>query len=222
MKLWFIPHTAVNKDFYLTQIIPRWPSNPETRTESSESLISKNVMLMSASLTTTGRDFHAWFAPCGFPSSCPVFSRIQKLWADVLASLRRKLRGVCDAFSAILVHVCGSCDICGLLSVCGGTVDDSESDCWRFFFFFCRLFDYRREKIVWHFVFFSFISPSLIFSSSSIFSAPFLLLLESFPSSSLPCSFQLSFQVIADSAYCMKLCLRAYAVSYHPKYKDFS
>lgn len=101
---------------------------------------------MSASLTATGRDFHAWFAPRGFPSSCLVFSCIQKLWADVLASLRSKLRGVCDAFSAILVHVCGSCDICGLLSVCGGTADDSESDWWRFFFFLPVVWLKKREN----------------------------------------------------------------------------
>lgn len=101
---------------------------------------------MSASLTATGRDFHAWFAPRGFPSSFPVFSCVQKLWADVLASLRSKVRGVCDAFSAILVHVCGSCDICGLLSVCGGTVDDSESDWWRFFFFLPVVWLKKREN----------------------------------------------------------------------------
>lgn len=111
----------------------------------------------------------------------------------MLASLRGKLRGACDAFSAILVHACGSCDICGLLSVCGGTGDDSESDWRRFFFFFsasCLIKEERKLSGALS------SSPSLIFSSSSVFSAPFLIL-ESFPSSSLslssssslPCSF---------------------------------
>ncbi len=47
-----------------------------------------------------------------------------KLSADVLASLRSDLRGICDAFRAILVHVCVSCDISGLLSVCTWPVAD--------------------------------------------------------------------------------------------------
>lgn len=49
----------------------------------------------------------------------------QLLSADVLASLRTDLRGICDAFRAILVHVCVSCDISGLLSVCTWPVFDS-------------------------------------------------------------------------------------------------
>lgn len=48
----------------------------------------------------------------------------QKLSADVLANLRSDLRGICVAFIAILVHVCLSCDISGLLSLCTWSVAD--------------------------------------------------------------------------------------------------
>ncbi len=51
----------------------------------------------------------------------------RKLSADALASLWSDQRGICDAFRAILVHVCVSCDISGLLSVCTWPVADSES-----------------------------------------------------------------------------------------------
>lgn len=96
---------------------------------SADPLICKVHKLIRATTLRQQSDLHAEFAVCGFGwSRSLVVTAIRS--SQLMRSLRSDLRGICDAFRTILVHVCVSCDISGLLSVCTWPAADSESDWW--------------------------------------------------------------------------------------------
>lgn len=90
----------------------------------------------SSSVKNTGAvELHAktperMHLPCeALCSAVTTFRGSWQMWRE-LPSLRSDLSTICDAFRAILVHVCVSCDISALFSVCRMPPAESERNLW--------------------------------------------------------------------------------------------
>lgn len=116
------PDQAVSKGSHSVQIIHPWHPNPQTGTGNVDPLIYAVHKLISA---TTLSQQRKRISLQSLPSVVLVEVTLSSNCTQK-ANLRSDPSGICDAFTALLVHVCLSCTFPALLSVWTWPVADLD------------------------------------------------------------------------------------------------